>query len=68
MTIELIDLRAKITELTDVVLEAQQRISGKERSEIVRDVLHEWASCREREATLLRSLMESKGISGNRRD
>lgn len=66
MTIELIDLRAKITELTDAVLDVQQRVSGKERSEIVRDVLHEWASCREREATLLRGVLEAKGIAGNR--
>lgn len=65
MSIELIDLRAKITELTDVVLDVQHNLTGKDRSEIVRDVLHEWAARCEREATLICKALDSKGIKGN---
>lgn len=65
MSIELIDLRAKITELTDVVLDVQHKMTGKDRSEIVREVLDEWATRCEREATLLCKALESKGIKGN---
>lgn len=63
MSIDLIDLRAKITELTDVVLDVQHNLTGKDRSEIVREVLHEWASKCEREASVLVKALESKGMT-----
>ena len=43
MSIPLIDLRAKVTPEADAVLEAIQRATGKDKSEVVRDVLHKWA-------------------------
>ena len=74
MSAPLKDFRGKITPETDCVLEAMNRVSGKDRSEIVRDILHEWALERLREHSVLHRLLEaeglageSQGIAGNRR-
>ena len=42
MSLPLIDLHAKVTPEADAVLEAVQRATGKDKSEVVRDVLHKW--------------------------
>lgn len=65
MSAELKDFRGKITAETDVVLEAINRTSGKDRSEIVRDVLHSWALQKIDEHSILAKLMHSEGIAGN---
>lgn len=63
MSMPLIDARIKITELTDAVLDVQVAITGKDRSEIMRDWLHEIALEKQREANLLCRTLESKGIA-----
>lgn len=75
MAIPLKDFRGKITTETDCVLEAINRVSGKDRSEIVRDVLHEWALEKIDEHSVLSRLLASeglatapKGASGNLRE
>lgn len=64
MSLELKDLRAKITEETDIWLEVETQASGRERSEIVRDILHDIAIKRIGAANLLCKRMQEKGLSG----
>lgn len=60
MSLELRDLRAKVTVETDLVLDAEARALGLDKSEIVRDVLHSWASKRIHAATVLHKLLCSE--------
>lgn len=65
MSLPLKDFRGKITAETDCVLEAINRVSGKDRSEIVRDILHEWALGKIDEHSVLSKLMQAEGLSGS---
>lgn len=58
---ELVDLRSKISEEANQVLEAHARHEGKDKSEIVRDVLHEWAVKEIHKATLISRLTRREG-------
>lgn len=64
MAAPLKDFRGKITAEADCVLEAMNRVTGKDRSEIVRDVLHEWAEGRLREHSILQKLLKAEGLTG----
>lgn len=64
MSIPLIDLRAKVTPEADAVLEAVQRATGKDKSEVVRDVLHKWAMNEIHAASVLQSILQREGLSG----
>lgn len=64
MSLELRDLRAKVTAETDAVLLVESRITGRDRSEIVREILQEWAQQRIHAAKLLTSLLERDGLLG----
>lgn len=75
MSAELKDFRGKITAETDAVLEAINRVEGRDKSEIARQVLHEWAIARIHESTVLDRLLRAEGlrgidagIAGNRRE
>ena len=75
MSAELKDFRGKITAETDCVLEAEARSSGKERQEVVREILHTWALQRIHSATVMHNLLRAEGlpgigegVSGNRRE
>ena len=75
MSIELKDARLKITPEIDVWLEAESRASGKDRAEIMREVLQATALRRIHDARVLTSLAltqgvlrESQGIAGIERD
>lgn len=63
MSLPLIDLRAKVTVEADAVLEAIQRSTGKDKSEVVRDVLHKWAMAEIHASTVLHSILKREGIS-----
>lgn len=65
MSLELIDARIKITPETDCVLDSLHVASGKDRSEIARDVLHEWATRHIHESNLLARNLKSRGLTGN---
>lgn len=60
---DLRDLRAKVTVEADAALDAACRATGKDRSEIVRDVLHEWALSEIARATVLLRRLEVEGIT-----
>lgn len=64
MSVELLDLRAKISPEADCALAALSRSSGIDRSEIVRAILHRWALKQIRAATVLALQMKAKGITG----
>lgn len=64
MGIELKDFRGRITPEADCVLEAESRSTGRERQEIVRDILHEWALQRIRGASVLHRLLHAEGLPG----
>lgn len=75
MSAPLKDFRGKITAETDCVLEAINRVSGRDRAEIVREILHEWATERLHEHSVLDRLLRaeglagaSEGVTGNRRE
>lgn len=63
VSLELRDLRAKVTIETDLVLDAESRALGLDKSEIVRDVLHLWATKRIHAATVLHKLLCSEGLA-----
>lgn len=62
MTVELRDLRAKITVESDAVLDAVSRVTGKDRSELVRDIVHRWALDQVSISTLLLDRLHAEGI------
>jgi hypothetical protein len=64
MGIELKDFRGRITPEADCVLEAESRSTGRERQEIVREILHEWAIRRIDGANVLHRLLQREGLRG----
>jgi hypothetical protein len=62
MANELKDFRGKITPEADCALEAES--SGRERQEIVREILHDWASRRINGASVLHRLLRAEGLPG----
>lgn len=64
MSIELKDFRGKITTETDVALEAMARITGKDRSEIAREILHKWSLEQVSVASMLDTLLRREGLAG----
>lgn len=64
MSIELKDFRLKVTAETDAWLEAESRISGRDRQEIARDCLHRCAQESIAKARLLDRFLRSEGMGG----
>lgn len=63
MSLELIDLRAKVTAETWCALAAHARAHELDKSEVARQVLHEWAMRQIHGARMLRSCLASKGLT-----
>lgn len=64
MSAPLKDFRGKVTAETDAVLEALNRTTGKDKSEIAREVLHRWASEQIHAASVMHRLLQSEGLPG----
>lgn len=64
MPADLIDVRCKITDEADAVLEARHRATGRDRSELIREVLHAWATDQIHEARVLADQLAAKGLRG----
>lgn len=64
MAPDLIDLRAKITERANQVLEAHARAKSLDKSEIVRDVLEAWALKEIHVSNLVQRLTRGEGPAG----
>ena len=64
MGVELKDFRGRITPEADCVLEAEARSTGRDRQEIVREILHEWAERRIHGASVLHNLLRAEGLKG----
>jgi hypothetical protein len=63
MTAELRDLRAKITVESDAALDAVSRVTGRDRSELVREIVHRWALEQVSISTLLAARLHAEGIT-----
>jgi len=68
MAADLKDFRGKITMETHVALEAESRVSGRDRADIAREILHAWAAKKLHEASVLSGLALAEGITGSVRD
>lgn len=64
MSQELKDFRCKLTSRADAVLEAMNRASGKDKSELAREVLDKWAVEQIHAATLITRLTKGEGGAG----
>lgn len=64
MSLPLIDLRANVTPEADAVLEAVQRATGRDKSEVVRDVLHQWAVKEVHASNVLHNILRREGLGG----
>ncbi len=64
MSADLKDFRGKVTVETFCQLEAEHRVSGKDKSDIAREVLHEWAMKKLNVAKIADALLRSEGEPG----
>lgn len=64
MGIELKDFRGRITPETDCALEAEARSTGRDRQEIVREVMHIWALQKIHAANVMHKLLVGEGLPG----
>lgn len=62
---DLRDLRAKVTVEADAALDAVAQVTGKDRAEIVREVMHEWATRQIDVARLLLRRLTVEGLPGS---
>lgn len=62
MSQELKDFRGKITAETNAALEAESRISGRDRADIAREILHSWAVKKIHAASILTGICAIEGL------
>lgn len=62
MSLDLRDVRAKLSIEGDCALEAESRVTGKDKSQLIREIVDEWAKGRIHAATVLLSLLQREGV------
>lgn len=62
MSLPLVDLRIKVTPEVAALLEVLHNITGTDKSELARDVLHKWAVKEVRASMMLHAELKDKGI------
>lgn len=65
MAAELRDYRGRISVLADIAIDAKAKATGRERQEIVREILDLWAEREVHGASLLQAALEAEGLSGS---
>jgi len=65
MSAELRDFRGKITVEADIALESMALAFKRDKSDIAREVLHNWALRKIMEANVMARRMRTEGIVGN---
>lgn len=63
MAAELFDLRGKVTAFGHCALSAECRANDVDKSELIRDIVEQWARKKYHAATLLQSCMTAKGVT-----
>lgn len=63
MSLDLIDVRAKVTPEAFCAIAAYARAHDVEKSEVVRDVMHAWAVKQIHSASMLASCLRAKGMT-----
>ena len=58
------DVRTKVSEEAHCALRARCRVTGKDISELCREIIEAWAEAEIRNATLLRAYLNSEGGQG----
>jgi hypothetical protein len=64
MSTDLHDYRGRITPEAHCALEAVSRSTGRDRQEVVREILHEWALRQIHAASVMDRLLRAEGLSG----
>lgn len=67
MSLDLRDLRAKVTPETHCALVALAQATGRDQSEIVREVMHAWALQQVNAAAALQRLLMAEGLARDSR-
>lgn len=67
MSAELRDFRGKITVEADIALESMAQAFKRDKSDIAREVLHNWALRKIMEANVMARRMRAEGIDGEDR-
>lgn len=64
MAAELRDYRGRISVLADIAIDAEAKATGRERQEIVREILDGWAGQRLHALSLLQASLTAEGMPG----
>lgn len=64
ISLELRELRTKVTVETDCALDAYAAAHSLDKTEVAREVLHKWAEKQMHASTLLQSRLKREGLSG----
>lgn len=64
MSAELKDFRGKLTSRSACALEAVSRATGRDQSEIVRELVDKWAEEQIHAASVMHRLLQAEGLAG----